>query len=135
MSGNIGALIFLGIIVGLVILIAGTMSIYYTFQSEKEKKAFRVNKDLAKAKRDYDTINHEYCKLGSEICNIKKEIDVAVARQKYMTKVDLLIQDKELEKLKYRLKDLQTKQDTLRPQGEKLFTEYLELRRKYKLSN
>lgn len=133
MNETVGGLIVLGVIVGFCFLCIIIITSYYKIMENREKKAFRVHKDLAKAKREFDLVNHNYCELGSQIWNIKKEIDKEVAKQKYMTKVDLVFQDKELEKLRYRLKALQEEQDKISPIGQKLWKEYIELRKKYKL--
>lgn len=133
MSETVGGLIVLGVIVGFCFLCIIIITSYYNIMERREKKAFRVHKDLTKAKREFDLVNHNYCELGSQIWNIKKEIDKEVAKQKYMTKVDLVFQDKELEKLRYRLTALQEEQDKISPIGQKLWKEYIELRKKYKL--
>lgn len=133
MSETVGGLIVLGVIVGFCVICIVTIVGYYKLMESREKKAFRVHKDLAKAKREFDLVNHNYCELVSKIWDIEKEIDKEVAKQKYMTKVDLAFQDKELEKLKYRLKALQEEKNKISPMGQLLWQEYVELRRKYKL--
>ena len=117
MNETIGGLMVLGVIVGFCFLCIIIITSYYKIMESREKKAFRVHKDLAKAKREFDLVNHNYCELVSQICDIEKEIDKEVARQKYMTKVDLAFQDKELEKLKYRLKALKEEKDKISPIG------------------
>lgn len=132
MSG-LEALVFFGIIVVLC-LVSGVLTITFIKLSQyKEQKAFKVNKDLAKAKREWYDLQ---CQLQDYFCEkwkIERTIDKEIEKQKYMTKVELVIQDKELEKLKYRIKALQGEIDKLSPIVQELEKKYIELRKKYKL--
>lgn len=127
------ALVFFGIIVGFCFICIIIIASYYKIMESREKKAFQVHKDLAKAKREWYDLR---CQLQDYFCEkwkIERTIDKEIEKQKYMTKVELVIQDKELEKLKYRIKALQGEIDKLSPIVQELEKKYIELRKKYKL--
>ena len=132
MSG-LEALVFFGVIVSLCFICIIIITSYYKIMESREKKAFRVHKDLAKAKREWYDLQ---CQLQDYFCEkwkTERTIDKEIEKQKYMTKVELVIQDKELEKLKYRIKALQGEIDKLSPIVQELEKRYIELRKKYKL--
>ena len=98
---ELGALLFAGIILGAFAIIAIIYIAIGTYIQKKVEKAYRKHKDLAKAKREYEELDARYEEIASRHHSIKKRIDNMLENEKYLTKVKIFNQQKELEKLRY----------------------------------
>ena len=103
-QNELGALIFAGIILGAFFLIAIIYIAIGTYRQKKTERAYRKYKDLAKAKREYEELDARYEEIASKHRSIKKRIDVMLENEKYLTKVKVFNQQKELEKLREKIK-------------------------------
>lgn len=124
-------LIFAGIIFGAFFVFVIIFIAIGTYRQEKVKRAYRKYKDLAKAKREYEEVAIKYEKTSSQHRSIKRRIDVMVENEKYLTKVKVFNQQKELEKLRYEFEKLDEESTKLYTESIARYEVWKNLRIKY----
>lgn len=130
---ELGALVFAGIILGAFFLIAIIYITIGTYRQKKAEKAYRKYKDLAKAKREYEELDARYEEIASKHRSIKKRIDVMLENEKYLTKVKVFNQQKELEKLRYEFEKLDEESTKLYKKCIAQYEVWKNLRIKYRI--
>ena len=130
---ELGALIFAGSILGAFVITAIIFIAVGTYRQEKVKKAYRKYKDLAKAKREYEEVAIKYEETSSQHRSIKRRIDVMVENEKYLTKVKVFNQQKELEKLRYEFEKLDEESTKLYTESIARYEVWKNLRIKYRI--
>ena len=131
-TNELGALIFAGII----ILGAFFLIIYIaiiTYRQKKVERAYRKYQDLAKAKREYKKLDIQFEKVNSKYRSIKMKIDIMLENEKYLTKVKVFNQQKELEKLRYELEKLDIEKTELYQKCVAQYEVWKNLRIKYRI--
>lgn len=103
------------------------------YRVNKTKKAYRKYQDLAKAKRDYEELDARYEEIASKHRSIKKRIDVMLENEKYLTKVKVFNQQKELEKLRYEFEKLDEESTKLYKECIAKYEVWKDLRIKYRI--
>ena len=101
------ALLFAGIILGIFAILSIIFIAIGTYRQKKIEKAYRKYKDLAKAKREYEKVDIQFEEVNSKYRSIKMRIDIMVENERYLTKVRVFNQQKELEKLRYEIEKLE----------------------------
>ena len=130
---ELGALIFAGVILGAFAIITIIYVAIGTYRQEKVKKAYRKYKDLAKAKRDYEEVAIKHEEVSSQHRSIKRRIDVMLENEKYLTKVKVFNQQKELEKLRYEFEKLDEENTKLYTESIAKYEIWKDLRIKYRI--
>lgn len=133
MTENQATLLFIGIILGLCLLCAGSIICIGTYREYKRKRIFSKHRDLRETSIERDRLNHEYCKECSEYTRIHGLIKYELERKSYLTKVKAFQQEKELEKLRYELEKSSERKQEINKQYNIVNKKYLELAEKYKL--
>lgn len=126
-------LIFAGIIFGAFFVFAIIFIAIGTYRQEKVKRAYRKYKDLAKAKREYEEVDIQFEEVNSKYRSIKTRIDIMVENERYLTKVRIFNQQKELEKLRYELEKLDTEKTKLYTECIAKYEVWKDLRIKYRI--
>lgn len=126
-------LIFAGIIFGAFFVFAIIFIAIGIYRQEKVKRAYRKYKDLAKAKREYEEVDIQFEEVNSKYRSIKKRIDVMLENEKYLTKVKVFNQQKELEKLRYEFEKLDTEKTKLYTECIAKYEVWKDLRIKYRI--
>lgn len=126
-------LIFAGIIFGAFFVFAIIFIAIGTYRQEKVKRAYRKYKDLAKAKREYEEVDIQFEEVNSKYRSIKTRIDIMVENERYLTKVRIFNQQKELEKLRYELEKLDTEKTELYHECVAKYEIWKNLRIKYRI--
>lgn len=126
-------LIFAGIIFGAFFVFAIIFIAIGTYRQEKVKRAYRKYKDLAKAKREYEEVDIQFEEVNSKYRSIKTRIDIMVENERYLTKVRIFNQQKELEKLRYELEKLDTEKTELYHECVAKYEVWKDLRIKYRI--
>jgi FtsZ-interacting cell division protein ZipA len=132
-TNELGALIFAGVILGAIAIIAIIFIVIGTYRQEKVKRAYRKYKDLAKAKREYEELAIKYEEVSSQHRSIKRRIDVMLENEKYLTKVKVFNQQKELEKLRYEFEKLDEESTKLYKKCIAQYEVWKNLRIKYRI--
>lgn len=130
---ELGALVFAGIILGAFFLIAIIYIAIGTYRQKKVEKAYRKYKDLAKAKREYEKVDIQFEEVNSKYRSIKMKIDIMVENERYLTKIKVFNQQKELEKLRYELEKLDTEKTELYQKCVAQYKAWKDLRIKYRI--
>lgn len=126
-------LIFAGTIFGAFFVFAIIFIAIGTYRQEKVKRAYRKYKDLAKAKREYEEVDIQFEEVNSKYRSIKTRIDIMVENERYLTKVRIFNQQKELEKLRYELEKLDTEKTELYHECVAKYEIWKNLRIKYRI--
>ena len=126
-------LIFAGIIFGAFFVFAIIFITIGTYRQEKVKRAYRKYKDLAKAKREYEEVDIQFEEVNSKYRSIKTRIDIMVENERYLTKVKVFNQQKELEKLRYEFEKLDTEKTKLYTECIAKYEVWKNLRIKYRI--
>lgn len=126
-------LIFAGIIFGAFFVFVIIFIAIGTYRQEKVKRAYRKYKDLAKAKREYEEVDIQFEEVNSKYRSIKTRIDIMVENERYLTKVKIFNQQKELEKLRYELEKLDTEKTKLYKKCIAQYEVWKNLRIKYRI--
>lgn len=134
-QNELGALVFTGIILGTFFSIAIIFIAMGVYKQKKIEKAYRNNKDLQRAKRDWECINVKHNELREKHKQIMNAIDTELSRRPYLTKVKVFEQEKELERLRHELKVIEPKVKNAYDLQRKLYLEWRELRVKYGIYN
>jgi FtsZ-interacting cell division protein ZipA len=134
MTSNQVTLLFVGVILGAFTIIAIIFIAMGVYRQKKVEKAYRNNKDLAQAKRDYDNALSEYYQMRNQCQEIMNQIDNELSRKPYLTKVKAFEQEKELEKLRYQLEILEPKKQQKYDIQRECYVKWQELREKYKIA-
>jgi hypothetical protein len=135
MTSNQATLLFVGVILGIFVIIADIFVIMGIYRQKKIEKAYRNHKDLQKAKRDWEYANAKHNELREQRKQIMNAIDTELSRKPYLTKVKAFEQEKELEKLRYELEVIEPKAQDAYDLQRKLYLEWRELRVKYGIYN
>ena len=104
------------------------------YRVNKTKKAYRKYQDLAKAKRDYEELDNKFEKVKSECRSIKTRIDNMLVNEKYLTKVNVFNQQKELERFRYELEKLEEEKTKLYTECLAKYEVWKDLRIKYRIN-
>lgn len=134
MTSNQATLLFAGIILGVFAIIAIIFIAMGVYRQKKVEKAYRNNKDLAQAKRNYDNAVSEYYQMRNQCQEIMNQIDNELSHKPYLTKVKAFEQEKELEKLRYQLEILEPKKQQKYDIQREYYVKWQELREKYKIA-
>ena len=133
MTENQAILLFMGIILGLFLLCAGSIICMGKYREYKRKKIFAKHRDLREASIERDRLNHKWCEENCEYTRIYNLIKYELERRPYLTKVKAFQQEKELEKLRYELEKSFERKQEIRKQYDEVNKKYLELAEKYQL--
>lgn len=133
MTANQATLLFMGVILGLFFLCAGSIVCMGKYREYKRKKIFATHKDLRETSIERDKLNHEYCKESNEYTRIHNLIKYELERKPYLTKVKAFYQEKEIEKLRYELEKSSERKQEIKKQYDVVNNKYLELAEKYQL--
>ena len=133
MTSNQATLLFVGVIVEIFAILAIIFIVIGTYRQKKVEKAYRKYKDLAKAKREYEELDARYEEIASKHRSIKKRIDVMLENEKYLTKVKVFNQQKELEKLRYEFEKLDEESTKLYKKCIAQYEVWKNLRIKYRI--
>ena len=132
-SNEIAGLIFCILSFGGVALFIIIEIALNNYRVNKTKKAYRKYQDLAKAKRDYEELDNKFEKVKSECRSIKTRIDNMLENEKYLTKVKVFNQQKELERLRYELEKLEEEKTKLYTECLAKYEVWKDLRIKYRI--
>ena len=135
MTSNQATLLFVGVILGAFAIMAIIFVVIGVCRQKKIEKAYRNNKDLQKAKRDWECADTKHVELREERKRIMNAIDKELSRRPYLTKVKVFEQEKELEKLRHELEVIEPKVKNAYETQKKLYLEWKELRIKYGIYN
>ena len=124
-------LIFAGIILGMFGITALIFMCIGVYRKKKVAKAYRNNADLQKAKRDWVLAYAIYQDACEEYKKLMNKIDRELARRPYLTKVDVIRQDKELESLRHQLKKAFETREQEWKNHQTHYAELTKLREKY----
>ena len=133
MTSNQATLLFAGIILGIFAILAIIFIAIGTYRQKKVEKAYRKHQDLAKAKREYEKVDIQFEEVNSKYRSIKMRIDIMVENERYLTKVRIFNQQKELEKLRYELEKLDTEKTELYHECIAKYEIWKNLRIKYRI--
>jgi type III secretory pathway component EscV len=133
MTSNQATLLFAGVILGIFAILAIIFIAIGTYRQKKIEKAYRKYQDLAKAKREYEKVDIQFEEVNSKYRSIKMRIDIMVENEKYLTKVKVFNQQKELEKLRYELEKLDTEKTELYQECVAKYEIWKNLRIKYRI--
>ena len=133
MTENQATLLFMGIILGLFLLCAGSIICIGKYREYKRKRIFAKHRDLRETSIERDRINHEWCEESREYTRIHNLIEYELKRKPYLTKVKAFQQEKELEKLRYELEKSSERKQEIKRQYDIINKKYLELAERYKL--
>lgn len=103
------------------------------YRVNKTKKAYCKYQDLAKAKREYEKVDVQFEEVNSKYRSIKTRIDIMIENERYLTKVRIFNQQKELEKLRYELEKLDTEKTELYHECVAKYEIWKNLRIKYRI--
>lgn len=126
-------LLFFGLLVGAFFLIAIIYITIGIYRQKKVERAYRKHQDLAKAKREYEKVDIQFEEVNSKYRSIKMRIDIMVENERYLTKVRIFNQQKELEKLRYELEKLDTEKTELYHECVAKYEIWKNLRIKYRI--
>ena len=126
-------LLFFGLLVGAFFLIAIIYITIGIYRQKKVERAYRKHQDLAKAKREYEKVDIQFEEVNSKYRSIKMRIDIMVENERYLTKVKIFNQQKELEKLRYELEKLDTEKTKLYTECIAKYEVWKDLRIKYRI--
>ena len=126
-------LIFVAVILGMFAITAIIFITMGVYRQKKVEKAYRKYQDLAKAKREYAELDTQFEKVNSKYRSIKTRIDIMVENERYLTKVKVFNQQKELEKLRYELEKLDTEKTELYHKCVAQYQVWKDLRIKYRI--
>lgn len=126
-------LLFFGLLVGAFFLIAIIYITIGIYRQKKVERAYRKYQDLAKAKREYEKVDIQFEEVNSKYRSIKMRIDIMVENERYLTKVKVFNQQKELEKLRYELEKLDTEKTKLYTECIAKYEVWKNLRIKYRI--
>ena len=126
-------LLFFGLLVGAFFLIAIIYITIGIYRQKKVERAYRKHQDLAKAKREYEKVDIQFEEVNSKYRSIKTRIDIMVENERYLTKVRIFNQQKELEKLRYELEKLDTEKTELYHECVAKYEIWKNLRIKYRI--
>ena len=127
------ALLFAGVILGVFAVLSIIFTAIGTYRQKKVEKAYRKYKDLAKAKREYGKLDIQFEEVNSKYYSIKRRIDTMIDNERYLTKVKVFNQQKELEKLRYELEKLDTEKTELHQKCIAQYKVWKDLRIKYRI--
>ena len=133
MTGNQATSLFMGIILGLCLLCAGSIVCIGKYREYKRKRIFSKHKDLRETSIERDRLNHEWCEESCEYTRIHGLIEYELKKKPYLTKLKALQQEKELEKLRYELEKSSERKQEIKKQYDIINKKYLELAEKYQL--
>lgn len=133
MTSNQATLLFAGVILGIFAILAIIFIAIGTYRQKKIEKAYRKYQDLAKAKREYEKVDIQFEEVNSKYRSIKMRIDIMVENERYLTKVRIFNQQKELEKLRYELEKLDTEKTELYHECVAKYEIWKNLRIKYRI--
>jgi hypothetical protein len=133
MTSNQATLLFAGVILGIFAILAIIFIAIGTYRQKKIEKAYRKYQDLAKAKREYEKVDIQFEEVNSKYRSIKMRIDIMVENERYLTKVKVFNQQKELEKLRYELEKLDTEKTELYQECVAKYEIWKNLRIKYRI--
>jgi type III secretory pathway component EscV len=133
MTSNQATLLFAGVILGIFAILAIIFIAIGTYRQKKIKRAYRKHQDLAKAKREYEKVDIQFEEVNSKYRSIKMRIDIMVENERYLTKVKVFNQQKELEKLRYELEKLDTEKTELYQECVAKYEIWKNLRIKYRI--
>lgn len=131
MTENQATLLFVGVILGVFAILAIIFIAIGTYRQKKVEKAYRKHQDLAKAKREYAKLDIQFEEVNAKYRSIKMRIDIMVENERYLTKVKVFNQQKELEKLRYELEKLDTEKTELHQKCVAQYKAWKDLRIKY----
>ena len=126
-------LLFFGLLVGAFFLIAIIYITIGIYRQKKVERAYRKHQDLAKAKREYEKVDIQFEEVNSKYRSIKTRIDIMIENERYLTKVRIFNQQKELEKLRYELEKLDTEKTELYHECVVKYEVWKDLRIKYRI--
>lgn len=126
-------LLFFGLLVGAFFLIAIIYITIGIYRQKKVERAYRKHQDLAKAKREYEKVDIQFEEVNSKYRSIKMRIDIMIENERYLTKVKVFNQQKELEKLRYELEKLDTEKTKLYTECIAKYEVWKNLRIKYRI--
>lgn len=126
-------LLFFGLLVGAFFLIAIIYITIGIYRQKKVERAYRKHQDLAKAKREYEKVDVQFEEVNSKYRSIKTRIDIMIENERYLTKVRIFNQQKELEKLRYELEKLDTEKTELYHECVAKYEIWKNLRIKYRI--
>ena len=126
-------LLFFGLLVGAFFLIAIIYITIGIYRQKKVERAYRKHQDLAKAKREYEKVDIQFEEVNSKYRSIKTRIDIMIENERYLTKVRIFNQQKELEKLRYELEKLDTEKTELYHECVVKYEIWKNLRIKYRI--
>jgi predicted membrane protein len=133
MTSNQATLLFAGVILGIFAILAIIFIAIGTYRQKKIERAYRKHQDLAKAKREYEKVDIQFEEVNSKYRSIKMRIDIMVENERYLTKVKVFNQQKELEKLRYELEKLDTEKTELYHECVAKYEIWKNLRIKYRI--
>lgn len=133
MTSNQATLLFVGVILGVFAIIAITFIAIGVYRQKKVERAYRKYQDLAKAKREYEKVDVQFEEVNSKYRSIKTRIDIMVENERYLTKVRIFNQQKELEKLRYELEKLDAEKTELYHECVAKYEIWKNLRIKYRI--